>query len=235
MVGTYYPASQASNSNPSSFLLVTNPPVTIPVLSATHEQSSITTTADVAPRGKKRSLEQSTHVPSKQRKALDPLASSLPVTTRNTYFKVPAIPASRNVISKPPAVSPIYSGSVSRSVDSNVRTRPLNQSPQSALSGNKNVNRFVPLVIKKATSSSVSVRNAPPAADPGDVVQPSLQYLDFPAFQQWSLEPISLPPSLSQRKEVPRLALILSGISVDQVRECAQVSRLFRYAGMTND
>ena len=45
------------------------------------------------------------------------------------------------------------------------------------------------------------------------------------------LQPISLPPSVAQRRHVPRLSLLLSCISVDDLRACTLVSRLFRYSG----
>lgn len=45
------------------------------------------------------------------------------------------------------------------------------------------------------------------------------------------LQPISLPPSVAQRRHVPRLSLLLSYISVNDLRACTLVSRLFRYSG----
>jgi hypothetical protein len=56
--------------------------------------------------------------------------------------------------------------------------------------------------------------------------------LDFPCEGTVLLGPISLPPSVAQRKHMPRLALILSGISLQDLRTCALVSRSFRYAGI---
>lgn len=185
--------------------------------------------------GKKRPFEVSepTNIPSKHRKPLNPAEPSFS-TTLHPVFKVPAIPAFRDSISKPPLASP---HTVARPVDPTVATHPLQ--PTSAPSQTTTVKKFVPLVVKKATSTVLS--NVPYVVQPSPkvysvvVASASLWYLDFPVPQQLSLETISLPPSLSQRKMVTRLAILLSGISVEQLRKCAQVSRLFRYAGMTTD
>lgn len=55
--------------------------------------------------------------------------------------------------------------------------------------------------------------------------------LDFSQEKDVELGPITLAPSILQRKRVPNLALILSGISIRDLSACAQVSRLFRYSG----
>ncbi|KAH9480512.1 hypothetical protein JR316_0007112 [Psilocybe cubensis] len=57
------------------------------------------------------------------------------------------------------------------------------------------------------------------------------RYLDF----YWSgdlpsLPSISLPPTVSQRKQVARLSLVLSAISFDDLKSCSLVSRVFRYS-----
>ena len=46
-----------------------------------------------------------------------------------------------------------------------------------------------------------------------------------------ALGPISHPPSVSQRRRVPILALLLSGISLEDLLHCSLVSRAFRYSG----
>ncbi|KAF8964182.1 hypothetical protein BDZ97DRAFT_914993 [Flammula alnicola] len=57
------------------------------------------------------------------------------------------------------------------------------------------------------------------------------RYLDFElASSTITLKPISFPPSVAQRKNVPRLALILSRISLEDLPACALVSRSFRYS-----
>ncbi len=45
------------------------------------------------------------------------------------------------------------------------------------------------------------------------------------------LFPITMPPTLSQRKRVQRWAVILSGLSNAERAVCVLVSRAFRYAG----
>lgn len=55
--------------------------------------------------------------------------------------------------------------------------------------------------------------------------------LDFSQEKDVELGPITLAPSILQRKRAPNLALVLSGISVQDLTACAQVSRLFRYSG----
>ncbi|CCL98412.1 uncharacterized protein FIBRA_00409 [Fibroporia radiculosa] len=60
---------------------------------------------------------------------------------------------------------------------------------------------------------------------------PVLRYLEFPITPPTpSLVPILLPPSLSQRKRVQAWAVILSGLSNEERTQCAQVSRMLRYA-----
>jgi hypothetical protein len=60
-----------------------------------------------------------------------------------------------------------------------------------------------------------------------------LYYLDFPLSNHVSLHPITLPPSLSQRKRVSQRAILLSALpDDDMIKQCIQVSRMFRYAGI---
>ncbi|TFY61292.1 hypothetical protein EVJ58_g4607 [Rhodofomes roseus] len=60
---------------------------------------------------------------------------------------------------------------------------------------------------------------------------PSLYHLDFPKRAPAPpLSPITLPPSLVQRKRVQQWAIILSGLSDAERRQCVVVSRMFRYA-----
>ncbi|OSX60033.1 hypothetical protein POSPLADRAFT_1048467 [Postia placenta MAD-698-R-SB12] len=56
-------------------------------------------------------------------------------------------------------------------------------------------------------------------------------YLEFPPSPRPpELASITLPPSLSQRKRVHRWAVILSGLSNEERKQCVLVSRMFRYA-----
>lgn len=71
----------------------------------------------------------------------------------------------------------------------------------------------------------ISIADSPASAGP----QP---HLDFPGIASPpQLYPITLPPSLSQRKRVRGWAVILSGLSNESRKNCALVSRMFRYAG----
>lgn len=102
--------------------------------------------------------------------------------------------------------------------------------------------RFIPLVIRKSGSSAQKETSDPvprtimPPIDnsswknsiPATLV---MQNLDFTNSNPILLQPVSHPPSLSQRKRVPDLALFLSAVSTKDLYNCAHVSRLFRYAG----
>ena len=58
------------------------------------------------------------------------------------------------------------------------------------------------------------------------------QYLDFPApLVPPALSPITLPPSLTERRLVQRWAIILRGLSDKERFRCCFVSKLIRYAG----
>lgn len=68
--------------------------------------------------------------------------------------------------------------------------------------------------------------------------QSNIQLLDTPPPGHFDVEqsipqllPISLPPLVAQRKHVPRLSLLLSKISAQDMKSCVLVSRLFRYCG----
>jgi hypothetical protein len=98
--------------------------------------------------------------------------------------------------------------------------------------------KFKPLVVNKPLSFS----GLPKASNHGKTVfdpvqsvpnlgeNTSLCYLDFPVSVPVSLSPITRPPSLSQRKRIPRWSIILSGVMEEDIHACLQVSRMFRYA-----
>jgi len=73
-----------------------------------------------------------------------------------------------------------------------------------------------------------------PSVDKKNLNHMQLAYLEFPAEQAVSLHAITFPPSVFQRKHVPRLSLILSGLSFEDLRACSLVSRAFRYSGKYN-
>ena len=192
--------------------------------SVTHEESSA---GQLLP-SRKRPFEPSeplaTDICSKHRKPLVSLDSFS--ATLHPVFKVPAIPPSHRSISKTPA-------KLAKHADPAVQTLPLLSSHTP--SKTTTIKRFIPLLVKNPISSAVlnppcTVQQSLKIDSP--TVASSLQYLDFLVPRQLSLESVSLPPSLSQRKQVTRLAILLSGISLEQLKECFQVSRLFRYAGM---
>lgn len=113
--------------------------------------------------------------------------------------------------------------------------------------------RFKPLVVSKlnrvkaptssnapdtASNHTISVQKRPLPLNLDQSGTPQhgnvlLYYLELRTTQDLtkSLTPITRPPSLSQRKLVNRWAIILSGLSDEERRTCAQVSRTFRYAG----
>ncbi|EPQ51018.1 hypothetical protein GLOTRDRAFT_133344 [Gloeophyllum trabeum ATCC 11539] len=109
----------------------------------------------------------------------------------------------------------------------------------------KQAKRFKPLAICKPVKPHISAPsrkvNGPSSACDESLALTSLRpsHLDsaeffvFPykSFAVPECTRISLPPSLSQRKRVQRWAVILSGLSDAERRQCAQVSRMFRYAG----
>ncbi|KAJ7212246.1 hypothetical protein GGX14DRAFT_519842 [Mycena pura] len=87
---------------------------------------------------------------------------------------------------------------------------------------------FVPLVVRATKSAALKlVSNVS--------VTGASFYLDFPPSPPPpSLPSIALPPSISQRKRVPRLSVILSLLQCylanEDLRNCVLVSRMFRYA-----
>ena len=91
--------------------------------------------------------------------------------------------------------------------------------------------RFRPLLV--TTETRLNAAPAPamhPTSNPSDETYIS-GYSVFTLEQQVSLCVISLPPSVAQRKHIPGLSVILSGITLEDLRSCSLVSRTFRYAG----
>ncbi|KAF8908955.1 hypothetical protein CPB84DRAFT_1766476 [Gymnopilus junonius] len=87
--------------------------------------------------------------------------------------------------------------------------------------------RFNLLVVKRDLPDNVSVPDIRQNSE-GNVA--SLEYLDFPLEEHIWPHTVSLPPLLAERKHIPNLSVILSGISFTDLRTCALVSRTFRYA-----
>ncbi|KAF8073860.1 hypothetical protein FPV67DRAFT_1410683 [Lyophyllum atratum] len=95
--------------------------------------------------------------------------------------------------------------------------------------------RFVPLVVKKPDMPQVpqitplAVKAYTTAADTD--FSRRLHDLDFPLTTPLAaLKPITLPPSLSQRKKVTKLAMALIFVLPEDLHRLTRVSRLFRYA-----
>lgn len=85
--------------------------------------------------------------------------------------------------------------------------------------------RFTPLVINRTISTKAFEIKKP--ANTTDV-----PYLDFVGnVIVPSLGPISLPPSLAERKVIDKVSLALSQVDEVDLGQCVQVSRMFRYAG----
>ncbi|KAJ7175735.1 hypothetical protein C8R46DRAFT_1249351 [Mycena filopes] len=88
--------------------------------------------------------------------------------------------------------------------------------------------RFVPLVIsKKPPPLPVPVASVISIAETSDIPDPKLYHLDFPLLPPPPrMRPITLPPSLAQRKRVlPRFALLLSAVDDPaDLRNCVLVS-----------
>lgn len=101
----------------------------------------------------------------------------------------------------------------------------------------KKGNRVIPVIgtrlhlVADSSAAKTSVKHSK-VQETADSLQTIYSPLDFLCEDTIILGPISLPPSVAQRRHIPRLALVLSGISLQDLRMCALVSRSFRYAGI---
>ncbi|KAG6810810.1 hypothetical protein H0H92_010254 [Tricholoma furcatifolium] len=104
--------------------------------------------------------------------------------------------------------------------------------PPSAQAPIKKINRrFIPLVVGGRGSRCATKHTLTRATCPQDNAGNHYD-LDFDNPPLPSLQVISMPPSLSQRKHVANLSIIFSFISLEDLSKIAQCSRLFRYAGL---
>lgn len=101
--------------------------------------------------------------------------------------------------------------------------------------------RFKPLLLKNQQSEVVKAASTRSLETgqlqhkgPTSTSDSVISHLDFPRPKFIKLYPISLPPSVSQRKRVSALSLALCAISKGDLQLCARVSRLFRYSGKLN-
>ena len=154
-------------------------------------------------------------------------------------FKVPQLPERAELIVPPIQVSysePKRSDTSKKSELLSVsRISSLKAGP--AISTSKPFKALVPL---RVASKSKHTQNqllstecgSKISTNKGNLLVSSISAdLDFSQEKLVELGPITLAPSISQRKRAPDLALILSRISIQDLAVCAQVSRLFRYSG----
>ena len=206
--------------------------------------------------GSKRPHEASsavTHKPSKKRKILSPSQALLPTQTvdapngqPSAVFKVPAVVTSKPAMA-PPAVTPRPRVDIdsTTALQCTATGRPPRAFEHYAKSSASTSKRFKPLTVKNVITTSFpagALPNATPRLERRILTVSSTEiamnvtlassYLDFPLPPIISLVPITMPPSLSQRKLVQRYAILLSGISNEELGKCTLVSRMFRYAGM---
>ena len=159
-------------------------------------------------------------LPSKKPKNASPRVSVDPV------FKVPDIP--RKLSNTIIAVVAPQSLALTSPVERNASVSAAHVSGK----------RFKPLLLKNQRSEVVEAAStrSPETGQlqpkgPTSTSDSVISYLDFPRPKSIKLYPISLPPSVSQRKRVSALSLALCAISKGDLQLCAQVSRLFRYSG----
>lgn len=104
----------------------------------------------------------------------------------------------------------------------------------SVISTSKPFKALLPVASKNLTNP----RNQPSSTNASSEISTnrmllisSITNLDFSQEKGVELGPITLPPSIIQRKRAVNLALIISEISIQDLTACTQVSRLFRYSG----
>lgn len=208
--------------------------------------------------GNKRPLPKSSVAPPQKKQKTQSSNSSSTVLSslKSSGFKPPALPLKRPGL-------PLSSGSIPASsipavpnTVTSLQSQSSRTSPRSAILAPSG-KRFKPLVISKplplksgvqtitvpqqpiSAVASFRLTYRPHISTSGHSFQGSknlatLYYLDLPAPAPVpTLASISLPPSLSQRRRVGRWAIILGGLSDNERRACALVSRMFRYAGMS--
>ncbi|KAJ7784704.1 hypothetical protein B0H16DRAFT_1402773 [Mycena metata] len=155
----------------------------------------------------------------KQKIALPPPPAKPPTASK---FLLP------KTVSRPPAASkPPLPKAVATPAPTLIRSSVV---PQDVLKlPQAQPKRFVPLVVAKKPPLA-SVVAAPIIAE--TPVAESLYHLDFPVWPPPpALTATTLPPSVSQRKRVPRFSLLLSSVADEDLSNCVLASRMFRYAG----
>lgn len=104
---------------------------------------------------------------------------------------------------------------------------------------NVTAKRYIPLAIRSKYSVTTVGATHPSATaqylprPPAAKEQTPSGYLDFPLPDEskLSFEAITLPPSLTQRRHAPKLALIFRDVDIGDMPSLALSSKLFRYSG----
>ncbi|KAK0201682.1 hypothetical protein DFS33DRAFT_1349169 [Desarmillaria ectypa] len=144
---------------------------------------------------------------------------------KNKKQKLPPKPISFLLPSKTPIATP--TSAVSKENVRNLIPEPDSGRKIVTLTGTGK--RFTPLVVKNPVAAAPAPSiHSNGLATTSTVLSPS--YLDFPDFPPISLNSITFPPSMAQRRLVTRIAIILSQIYEEDLKQCVFVSRMFRYA-----
>ena len=133
-----------------------------------------------------------------------------------------------NLLSLPVVLNSVAGGAPLQTLSqaSGKRFKPLVASKRPVEAAAPVISADTPGVI---VSHSTKVHKRPASKQPA--ISP--YYLDFSSSCPPALVPITLPPSLSQRKRVQLWAVILSEVSDQDRVNCVLVSRTFRYAGLS--
>ncbi|KAG6850059.1 hypothetical protein H0H93_001609, partial [Arthromyces matolae] len=95
--------------------------------------------------------------------------------------------------------------------------------------------RFVPLIFKNSGRPTLPYThqdsNSRDSTHPLPNTSSDLDFVGSPPTPP--LLPVSMPPSISQRKHVAKFSLLFSRVSTSDLNKLARCSRLFRYAGLS--
>ncbi|KAF8630847.1 hypothetical protein AX17_005206 [Amanita inopinata Kibby_2008] len=178
-------------------------------------------------RNKKRPLPEEVDPSGKRRHLLASVGQDILRSTggcpADTLFKVPALPA-RVQSSTPSNLDEVFdqanaNGGISEVSEKLARGQ-----------------RFKPLLTRhseRKTLPTLSTSNVGVSSNVSFTrheTDEHLRYLDFAPLPDAILSPIMLPPSLSKRKQVQNFAIILSGLTQKDLKNCSLVSRAFRFS-----
>lgn len=134
-------------------------------------------------------------------------------------FKLPALPS--RILTKAVQVASSLVPASQIIVDVVESTPTKRFKPLAAANGTKDA------VGSKSTSKETAI--AMPSAAENQLATRS--GLDFPVESDVSLRQITLPPSIAGRKQAQKFAIILSGISHMELKDCRLASKTLRYSG----